>query len=58
MNKPILSQTSEMRIGKVNYIITTHYNENGSETAEDKLFRLVSNRIANDVKGINPLIST
>ena len=46
MNKPVLSQTSEIKIGKVTYIVNTHYKKDGRETAEDKLFRLVSNRIS------------
>ena len=54
-----LSRTSEMQIGKVTYIVTSHFKEGGSETAEDKLFRLVSDRITEEMKsGANPLIST
>ena len=40
------SQTTEIVIGKCKYIVTTHYKENGRETAEDKLFRLVSDRVS------------
>jgi hypothetical protein len=47
-NTPVYSQTSEMVIGSVTYIVTTHYNENGRETAEDKLRRYVANQITND----------
>jgi hypothetical protein len=42
------SNTTEMLIGNIKYIITTHYNENGRETAEDKLLRLVAERISKD----------
>jgi hypothetical protein len=42
------SNTTEMLIGNTKYIITTHYNENGRETAEDKLLRLVAERISKD----------
>jgi hypothetical protein len=49
-NKPVLSKTSEMLIGKVTYTVTTHYNENGRETAEQKLFRYISDRISADMK--------
>jgi len=45
-SKPVLSRTTEMKIGKMNYIVTTHYNKNGRETAKDKLLRYVSNRVA------------
>jgi hypothetical protein len=48
--KPVRSRTSEMMIGKVKYIVTTHYNENGRETAEQKLLRIVSNRVAEEMK--------
>jgi len=48
--KPVLSKTTEMKIGKVNYIVTTHYNKNGCETAEQKLLRLITDRIAEDAK--------
>jgi len=49
-SKPVRSQTDEMRIGTVTYIVTTHFNENGRETAEDKLARIVSGRIAAELK--------
>ena len=49
-NEPTMSKTTEMKIGKVNYIVTTHYNNNGRETAEQKLFRFVTDRIAEDAK--------
>jgi len=45
-----LSQTSEMVIGNCTYIVTTHYKENGRETAEQKLLRYVTNRISADSK--------
>ena len=48
--KPVRSRTTEMVIGKVKYIVTSHYNENGRETAEDKLFRIVTDRIAAELK--------
>jgi hypothetical protein len=40
------SNTSEMIIGKNRYIVTTHFKENGRETAEDKLLRIVADRIS------------
>jgi len=46
-NKPIRSQVSEMQIENSTYIIKTFFNENASETAEDKFLRVVNNRIAN-----------
>jgi len=49
-NEQTLSKTTEMKIGKINYIITTYYNKNGCETAEQKLLRLIANRIADDSK--------
>ena len=47
--KPARSRTSEMRIGKVVYIVTAYYSEQGRETAEDKLFRLVSDRVSAEI---------
>lgn len=41
-----LSNTSEMIIGKTRYIVTTHFKENGRETAEDKLLKFVTDRIS------------
>ncbi len=49
-NRPVLSKTSEMRIGKVNYIVTAHYKEDGRETAEQKLMRYLSARISEELK--------
>ncbi len=49
-NKPVLSQTSEMRIGKVNYIVTAHYKEDGRETAEQKLMRYLASRVSDELK--------
>jgi hypothetical protein len=48
--KPIRSRTTEMIINKVKYIVTTQFNENGTETIDDKLFRIVTNRIAEEMK--------
>jgi hypothetical protein len=49
-NKPILSKTSEMKIGKVTYIVTARYKESGRETAEQKLLRYVSARVSDELK--------
>ena len=57
-NNKTLSRTTENKIGNVTYIVTTHYAENGQETAEDKLLRLVTDRITTDLKTANPLFST
>ena len=46
MEKTVLSKTEEMLIGKNKYIVTTHFKEGGRETAEQKLARFVSDRIA------------
>jgi hypothetical protein len=48
--KPVRSRTSKMVIGKVTYIVTTHLNENGRETIDDKLFRLVTSHMNNETK--------
>jgi len=47
--KSAYSRTSEIIVGKCTYIVTTHYRENGRETAEDKLLWYVSNRIAEEI---------
>ena len=47
---PVRSKTTEMVIGKCKYIVTAHYNETGHETAEDKLFRIVADRISSEMK--------
>jgi hypothetical protein len=46
--------TSEMMIGKNKYIVTTHYNKKGRETAEDKLMRIVAGRISAAKTGRKP----
>lgn len=43
--KPIRSQTSEMKFGNTTYVVTTTFNENARETVEEKLARLVVDRI-------------
>ena len=48
-SKPILSQKSEMVIGTTTYIVNTIFKENARETAEDKLLRVVNNRISNEL---------
>ena len=48
----VRSRTSEMKIGKTVYIVTTHYNENGRENAEEKLFRIVSDHISKELKNL------
>ncbi|MCL1904284.1 MAG: transposon-encoded TnpW family protein [Oscillospiraceae bacterium] len=50
-NKPIRSQTSEMKIGTTTYIVHTHFDENARENAVDKLVRLATNRIADELNG-------
>jgi hypothetical protein len=47
---PVHSKTTEMKIGKTVYIVTTHYNPSGRETAEEKMFRIVTSRINEAVK--------
>ena len=49
-NKTVRSRTSEMKIGKVTYIVTANYKENGRETAEQKLLRYVTERVSEAVK--------
>ena|GEM_PF-1170213 len=47
---PVHSRTSETLIGKTKYVVTTHYNENGRETAEDNLLRCVTSRVSGELK--------
>jgi hypothetical protein len=44
-------QKSEIVIGKTTYIVSTFFNENSCETAEDKLAHLVTKRISEDING-------
>ena len=53
-NKPIRSQKSETIIGKTTYIVTTHFKETARETAEDKMLRLITDRIVAEMKGKTP----
>ena len=55
-NNPVLSRTKEVIINGNKFIVTTHYKENGRETAEQKLFRYVSDRIAGDLKTIESAV--
>jgi len=48
-NIPIRSKTTEMVVDKCKYIVTTHFKENGRETADQKMLRYVSGRIAADM---------
>jgi len=50
VTKQITSRTSEMNIGNITYIVTTHYNKDGRETAEQKLLRLVTDRVSSELK--------
>ena len=45
VGKPIRSQTSEMKFGNTTYIVTTTFKEDAKETVEEKLARLVVDRI-------------
>ena len=54
--KPVLSQTTEMVIGRTKYIVTTHYKESGRETAEQKFLRYVSGRVSEELKSGKPAI--
>jgi hypothetical protein len=53
-NIPIRSQRSETIIGKTTYIVTTHFKEAARETAEDKMLRIITDRIAAELKGKTP----
>ena len=44
--KPIRSQKSELQYDNTTYIITTTFNEKARETVEQKLLRLVTDRIS------------
>jgi len=48
-NKPIRSRKSEMVIGTTTYIVNTIFKESAIETVEDKLLRVVNNRISNEL---------
>ncbi|MCL2200241.1 MAG: hypothetical protein FWB80_15120 [Defluviitaleaceae bacterium] len=49
-NNPVLSKKIEVKIGRVNYIVTSHYKEYGRETADQKYLRYVSSRVAEELK--------
>jgi hypothetical protein len=49
-NTPILSRTTEVKIGRVNYIVTSHYKKDGRETADQKYMRYVSGRVKEELK--------
>jgi hypothetical protein len=49
-NSPVLSQSSELKIGKVTYVINTFFKPNGRETAEEKLLNYVSNCVSVELK--------
>jgi hypothetical protein len=48
--KPVLSKTSEMKIGRVTYIVNSHYKADGRETADEKYLRYITNRVTDEVK--------
>jgi hypothetical protein len=41
--QPEIPETSEIKIGKTTYIVTSFYKENAKETLKDKLWRLIEN---------------
>jgi hypothetical protein len=55
--EPNRSQTSEVIIGKTTYIVHTHFDGNARENAVDKLVRLTTNRIADELNGSNNAIN-
>jgi hypothetical protein len=49
-NIPVRKKTSETKIGKVKYIVTSVFSETSRETADQKLLRLVSDRVCTEMK--------
>lgn len=47
---PIRSRTTEMKIGRTVYIVTSSFNESAKETVEQKLMRLISDRASIEIK--------
>jgi hypothetical protein len=45
-----LSQTTEVQIGKMKYIVNAFYKADGRETADEKYLRYVTNRVADEIK--------
>jgi len=54
-SEPIYSQISEMQIGTVKYIVKTTFNKDARETAEQKLLRVITNQISNEIYNSQPL---
>jgi hypothetical protein len=48
------TRVRECVLGKTKYIVTTHFNPNAKETAEDILIRVVSNRIKAEINSNKP----
>ena len=48
--EPIRTKKSEMLIGKIKYIVSTHFNTASHETAEDMLLCLVADRVCAELK--------
>ena len=49
-NLPVRTKTSETRIRKVKYIVTSVFSETSRETADQKLLKLVSDRVSGAIK--------
>jgi len=49
-NKSVLSKTSNIVIGETTYIVTCTFNENARETAGQKFLKLVTERVADEIK--------
>ena len=47
---PVRSKTTETKIGNTVYIVTTHFKEDARENAEQKMLRLVSERVSAELK--------
>lgn len=50
VNTPVRSKKSEVVIGKTNYIVTCTFNDKSRETADQKFLKLVTERVAKELK--------
>jgi hypothetical protein len=49
-SEAVRSQRTEMIIGRNKYIVTAHFKNDGRETGKQKLLRLVSDRVSEELK--------
>jgi hypothetical protein len=52
----IMEHTNEILIGKTKFIVTTSFKDGARETAKEKMYRIIKNKIKMEIAGGKPII--